>query len=283
MQSVDITATIEYQVAKFAEQNLPGWRVLAPGSIAQWMNTFSKVPQFTGGSFPTAANVVQLHAASDLVGVGEAAVPALWHKAYGVDAVVVAGRDSPEFWRPHPHGHQFDGVYPVLWDEQDTRIYAVPRPVRTLAHVIPKGAAVSRVPAGLSDTAQVERYVAALDAAAVSSAATFAWLGDSRARIHATLGSNQVLSVQVTQHPGWKATAGARAIPVSKDGLGMMILTPRSAGEYTIDLVYDGGWESRLCRAASAITWLLILIAAAIGYISGLLRNSSSFKRNSTI
>src|SRR5262249_3641175 len=137
---------IEYHVAKWTEQNLPGWRVLAPGSIAQWLNTFSKVPQFTGGSFPTAANVVELRAASDLVGVTEAVTPSIWHKAYGVDAVIVAGTDSPEFWRPHPPGHQFDGVYPLLWEERDTRIYAVPRPARTLAHVIPREAVVSQVP-----------------------------------------------------------------------------------------------------------------------------------------
>ncbi|HEV2581071.1 MAG TPA: hypothetical protein VGT44_09480, partial [Ktedonobacteraceae bacterium] len=127
IQAADVTETIEYQVAKWVEPNLPGWRVLAPGSIAQWLNTFSKTPQFTGGSFPTAPNLVQLRAASDLVGMSEAAIPAIWYKAYGVDAVVVAGQDSPEFWRPHPRGHQFDGVFPQLWEERDTRIYAVPR------------------------------------------------------------------------------------------------------------------------------------------------------------
>jgi hypothetical protein len=153
----------------------------------------------------------------------------------------------------------FDGVFPLLWDERDTQIYAVPRPARTLAHVIPQRAVVSRAPAGASDTAQVETYIAAVEAAAEPSA-TFVWLQDSRARIHATVGANQVLSVQVTYHAGWKATAGGRAVPISKDGLGQMILSPERAGDYDIDLVYDGGWESKLCRAISAI----ILVAAAI-------------------
>ena len=188
------------------------------------------------------------------------AVPAIWYKAYGVDAVVVPGRDSPEFWQPHPFGHQFDGVFPVVWDERDTRIYAVPRPARTLAHVVPQRAVVSRVPAGLSDTAQIERYMAAVEGAAASSA-TFVWLQDSRARIHAILGANQVLSVQVTYHPGWKATAGARAVPISKDGLGQMILSPERPGDYDISLVYDGGWESKLCRTLSAIVLLLVALA----------------------
>jgi hypothetical protein len=260
IKPVDITRTIEYQVAKWMEPNLPGWRVAAPGSIWPWLNTFSQVPQFTGGSFPTAPNRLQLRAETELAGDYGTAIQALWYKAYGVDAVIVPGRDSPEFWGPHLRGHEFDGVFPVVWDERDTRIYAVPRPVRTLAHVIPRLAVVSRTPAKLDDTAQIEAYVAAVEGAS-GTPATFVWLEDSRARIHATVGANQVLSVQVTYHPGWKATAGARAVPISKDALGQMILGPERPGDYDISLVYDGGLESKLCRGLSAAILLAVTIA----------------------
>ena len=264
IQPVDITRTIEYQVARWVEPNLPGWRVVAPGSIWPWLNTFSKVPQFSGGSYPTAPNIVQLRADWELPGgLTDTVIPALWYKAYGVDAVIVPGRDSPEFWKPHERGHQFDSVFPVIWDERDTKIYAVPRPARTLAHAIASGAVVLRAPAGTADSAQVERYVAALEGAAEPSA-TFTWLEDSRARIHASLSAGQVLSVQVTYHPGWKAMAGGRSVPTSKDGLGQMILSPQRPGEYDIDLVYDGGWENKLCRAISAVT--LLAVGIAIGW-----------------
>ena len=73
-----------------------------------------------------------------------------------------------------------------------------------------------------------------------------------------------VLSVQVTYHPGWKATAGARIVPISKDGLGQMILSPERPGDYDINLVYDGGWESKLCRALSAIVLLAVGIAVCL-------------------
>jgi hypothetical protein len=255
IQQADVSKTIEYQVARWTESNLPGWRVMAPGSIAQWLNTFSKVPQFTGGSYPTAPNRVQLRAISDLNGFTGAALPALWYKAYGVDAVVVAGRDSPEFWQPHPNGHQFDGVFPVIWDERDTRIYAVPRPARTLVHVIPQTAVVSQAPARLSDTAQIERYVAAVDGAA-EPLASLAWLQDGVARVQAALGVGQVLSVQVTYHPGWRAMAGGRAVPISQDGLGLIVLTPEHPGDYDISLVYDGGREAKVCRGISAMVLL---------------------------
>jgi len=249
----DITKTIEYQIARWIEPNLPGWRVSAPGSVWPWLNTFSKVRQFSGGSFPTAPNVVQLRADWELPGdVHETAIPVLWYKAYGVDAVIEPGPDSPEFWQPHEHGHQFDAALPVIWEQSDTRIYAVPRPVRSLAHVIPRSAVVSRAPTGTADNEEVKTYVAALEAPAAPIPA-FLWLDDNRARVHASVAAGQVISVQVTYHPGWKATAGNAAVPLSKDGLGQMILSPGHAGEYDITLSYDGGWEAWLCRAVSAI------------------------------
>jgi hypothetical protein len=68
------------------------------------------------------------------------------------------------------------------------------------------------------------------------------------------------------QHPGWKATAGARTVPVSKDGLGLIILSPDRPGDYDVSLVYDGGWEGKLCRAVSAIA--LLGVAIAVGWRS---------------
>jgi hypothetical protein len=261
VRAVDITQTIEYQVAKWVEPNLPGWRVQAPGSIWPWLNTFSKVPQFTGGSFPTAPNREQMHISADLNGSKETTMQAVWYKAYGVDAVIVPGRDSPEFWQPHPLGHMWDGVFPLLWDERDTQIYAVPRPARRLVHPIPQQAVVWQEPTFTSDIAQAKAYVAAVENAAAIPA-KFEWQQDSRARIHATTDDGQVLSVQVTYHPGWKATEGNRAVPIAKDGLGLMVLKPAAAGEHDIQLVYDGGWENKLCRAVSAMVFLGAIVVA---------------------
>jgi hypothetical protein len=38
---VDITRTIEYRIAGWVDTNLPGQRVMVPGSIAQWFNAFT--------------------------------------------------------------------------------------------------------------------------------------------------------------------------------------------------------------------------------------------------
>jgi hypothetical protein len=254
IQPADMAQTIEYQVAHWVEPNLPGWRVLAPGSIAQWMNTFTRVPQFTGGSFPTAPNAVQLGAWWNLVFAGDVKLAPLWFKAYGVDAVIMAGADSPEFWKPHPFGHLYDSVFPILWDQRDTRIYEVPR-VHTPAHVIPAAALVTRAPDPAIDRAEMERYVRAMDTVGASATA-FRWWRDGRALLHADVKAGDVVSVQVNYHPGWRAKAGGIPIPVEKDGLGLIVLKPQRPGSYDIELLYGADWEFRLCRVLSVATLL---------------------------
>jgi hypothetical protein len=43
-----------------------------------------------------------------------------------------------------------------------------------------------------------------------------------------------------------------------------MVLSPQRPGDYDISLVYDGGWESKLCRALSAIVLLATAIAVCL-------------------
>src|SRR6185312_16161561 len=56
---VDMTQRIEYRVAKWVDANLPGQRVMVPGSIAQWFNVFSATPQLSGASYSTTPNWTQ--------------------------------------------------------------------------------------------------------------------------------------------------------------------------------------------------------------------------------
>lgn len=53
---VDMTGRIEYRIAQRVDGNLPGQRVMVPGSIAQWFNAFSDTPQLSGASFPIFPN-----------------------------------------------------------------------------------------------------------------------------------------------------------------------------------------------------------------------------------
>jgi len=262
IQPAEISETIEYQMAQWTETNLPGRRVLAPGSIAQWMNAFSRVPQLSGGSYPTAPTTVGQIAMWGLLGADDRSgeLATVWLRVYGVDAVIVSGPKSPEFWKPFQGKQQFEGLLPKLWVNRDTTVYDVPRRNRSLAWVIPEASAVQVAPRNLFDDAGIRRYVVALEDPSMPTA-EFTWRDANHVTVRATVAPGNVLSVQVTYHPGWKAIAGGRAAPIRSDGLGQMIVYPQCAGACEIEMVYDGGREAKLCRALSLLALLGILIA----------------------
>src|SRR5262249_36601573 len=58
-RSIDMTQRIEYRIAKWIDERMPGQRVMVPGSIAQWFNAFSATPQLSGASYSTTPNWTQ--------------------------------------------------------------------------------------------------------------------------------------------------------------------------------------------------------------------------------
>ncbi|HUA58982.1 MAG TPA: hypothetical protein VML19_09525 [Verrucomicrobiae bacterium] len=255
----EITTTIEYRAAIWAQQNYPNLRFFMPGSIAQWTNTFTGVQQFTGESFTMAVNQVQQRA-DTMIAFGtddvaaEVRMSLAWLKAYGVGVIAVTSKESEEFWKAFTHPQKFDGVLPVLWSQGGVTMYRVPLREFTLAHVVPESALVKRQPLQPDDTAEVERFAAALDDASLPGT-SFDWEGRNRIRIRSTVVPGQVLTIQEGYHPGWHASVSGKSTPVHRDGLGLMWLRPDCHGNCEVTLDYDGGWELRVCRWLS---WLAL-------------------------
>ncbi len=260
----DVTGTVEYRGAAWARKSFPNIRFFLPGSMAQWGNTYTDIQQFTGSSFSMATNQVQQRA-DTAIGFGAANVQEdvhltlTWLKAYGVGVVAISGKESGEYWRPFTHPEKFDGVLPALWKESGVTMYRVPLREFGLAHMVPEGAVVRGAPKAPDDIAEVEKYVAALDDAALAGT-QFQWEGRNRIRIRTMAAPGQALSVQVSYHPGWHATMAGQRRELRKDGLGLMWLRPDVAGACEVVLDYDGGWELRICRWLS---WLALAGAAA--------------------
>src|SRR5262249_18447884 len=140
--------------------HMPGQRVMVPGSIAQWFNVFSSTPQLSGASYSTTPNWTQqtaMNSALTSYRPEETAIAVLWLKAFGVQAVPAAGRNTTEFWKG-VSSTKFDGQLPILWQEDDTTIYRVPQRSASLAHVVP-AASLARDPS----IDELRKYVAALD------------------------------------------------------------------------------------------------------------------------
>ena len=255
---VDVSRTIEYRASKWAETNLPGVRVMLPGSIAQWANAFTELRQYSGSSWSIAVNPIQQRGFREIYN-GDAQVALPWLKAFGVGAVAVSGPHSSEFWKAFHHPEKFEGVLPVLWREDDVTIYRVPQRSTSLAHVIPESALASGPDA-------MEQYVAALDDPSLP-LGELEWQGRNHIRVKTAASPGQALSIQVTYHPGWHAKVNGQARQIRQDGLGLMWIHPECNGACNVELDYDGGWELRLCRYLSfaAIASLLLIPTLVLG------------------
>ena len=261
----DVTQTVEYQASTWTARNLPGVRVFFPGSIAQWANAFTDVPQFTGGSWSMATNQSQQNAdAAILFETGAldagAKLSLTWLKAYGVGAIAVAGPNSEEYWKPFSDPTKFDSL-PALWSARGVTIRGVParsrrwrmwsrnRPYRNIGPGFPR---ISPKPRTMSPQSKTRRFPCQFSNGK----------GRERMRIRANLSPGQVISVQEGYHPGWRALVGGRKREVFKDGLGLMWLRPECTGACEIALEYNGGWEWWICHAISfaAIVGLMIAL-----------------------
>jgi hypothetical protein len=85
------------------------------------------------------------------------------------------------------------------------------------------------------------------------------------ARIEAAVTASQLVSVQVSYAPGWRAEANGEPARVRRDALGLTIVEPNCNGACTILLSYDGGAERRWTRVAQivgvalCVLWPLVL------------------------
>jgi hypothetical protein len=191
---------------------------MLPGSIGQWANAFTDVEQLGGGSWSVAYNQAQVRAKAAIYNDEDPRASILWLKAFGTGAIAVSGPKSQEFWKVYAHPTKFEGRLPELWSENDVTIYRVPFRSASLAHVVPEPALAS-----------LEKYVAALDDASLPEA-EFQWQDANRIHIRTTASPGQVISIQVTHHPGWHAKANGVSKPIKSDSLGLMWLQPGCDG-----------------------------------------------------
>ena len=262
IQSIDVTRTIEYKTARWLDRNLPNQKTMVSGDTGTWFNVFSGNPQLSGGGDPFSPNWMLEIAVYALYVTEDAKTSITWLKAYGCQAITVPGPNSREFYHPYTKPHKFDGVLPALWHEEDDTIYAVPQRSNSLAHVVPDAAVIGRAPIHGLDTADVERFVAALDDPTLP-IADFHWKDTEHARISTSVQAGQSVAVQITYDPGWFAEANGKPARITRDGIGLATIHPGCAGPCEIDLSWDGGLERRVCRILSLLVMLAVALAAS--------------------
>ena len=278
IQPVEIGGTVEYQEARLLQERLAGGRVFVPGSIRFFLNAVTDVPQFAGGFDPGAVNPLWAHAGYQILsgenaGSREGEIAILWLKAFGIDAVAVSGAKSREAYRDYRNPRKFEGLLPEAWRDGDDVIYRVPRRSAGLAHVLRRSDLAARRPVNGIDIEPVQPYVAALEDAS-RPLATFAWRSRHEAVIAARLEKAEILSVQISYHPGWQASVGGQPRRVYGDNLGQIVVEPDCDGACTVALRYNGGIESAWARLVSIGT----LLGFATWIVMSALRGSRSIR-----
>jgi hypothetical protein len=262
----DMVVTAPFRIAKWADQKLNGERILIFGSHMFQFNDFTDTPQMFGGHKPFVTNIFlrtveYAMQSGENAGEKDGEISVLWLKALGASAVLVPGPESSAHYKL-PNPRKFDGLLPVLWQENGDTIFGVPARSRSLAHVVPEASLVRHEPIHGLDVGEVRKYVEALSDASLPEA-TWRWLGSSAASIHAALRPGLTIVVQVNDHPGWRATANGKPVSISHDGLGLMVLKP-DCTDCQIDLRFDGGTEASLARVASGLS--VLASACALGW-----------------
>jgi hypothetical protein len=251
IQPIDMTQTSEYKTALWFNAHMRDSRVMAPGSTSFWMNVFTDTPELTGccpqGVVNQTIRIANYGINTDLTAEDRAYENSmLWFKAVGVRAVAVSGPRSTEVYKPFYHPQKFEGRLPVLWRDGDDVIYEVPQTAYSLAHAIQYSDLVQRTPEHGVDTSPLIPYVAAIERP--GTALETSWLSNETVILSGTLTPDQIVSVQITAHPGWRAKVNGSPRSVFPDKLGFLAVVPRCSGECVIALHYDGGTEMQMAR-----------------------------------
>lgn len=263
IRPADIARSLPFQEARWIALHLPGQRVLV-ATEGQWLfNLFVDNPQMSAGHEPSAPNRMQQIAVYTIfsganAGSQDAPISILWLKAFGCAAIVVPGVNSKDYFHAIANPGKFDGRLPLVWREQGDSIYRVPLQSTSLAHVIPRSAVVARRPSNGLDVAPLGPYIAALDDPAEPEA-RLAWENPDHGKILTKMAPGDVLSVQITDDPGWRARVGTREVPLRPDQLGFIVIDPQCAGDCSVDLEFHSGAERTVTLAVSLLAWIGLL------------------------
>jgi hypothetical protein len=255
---VNVETTFEYQMARWFSDHIGTGRVIVPATVSYWLNAFSDTPQLGGGFDQGITNRTfriahYLLSTCENTGAQAGELTTLWMKAYGVEAIELQGPNSRELYKPFRAPDRFRDQLAPVWREGDDAVYRVP--LDSLAHVIPSDRLVRDPPYNGLDVTQIRRYVEAFD-----DRAQFRWTTRHSAQVRAAIAPGELLSVQVSYHPGWRAAANGVASRVFPDGLGQIAIEPRCSGACVVELIYDGGLEMRLARIASGLAAVFVIL-----------------------
>jgi hypothetical protein len=254
-------STIEYRLGSWLAAQHPEGRVFATGGMRFRLNSWFDLPQ-VGGGFETGLQnrvpvLLAYHArVGDTVRPGHEAEDTLLQlKALGAQYIVIHGPKSREYYHDFVRPERVTGSLPEVYRTEDDRIFGIP--ARPLAALV---SADELFDGDIRQPQTLEPYISAMEDPA-RPRLQVRWPSAAAVLIEGAIPSNKLISVQVNAGPGWHATQDGRAIGLSEDALGFLVLHPSPAAATCIVLEYRGTAEQRIMAAICALTWLAALFA----------------------
>ncbi len=268
IRAIDPVTRSEYTSARWLDTHLHGQRVYAAGSNAFWLNAFTDTPQVIGcceqGQSMPVLRIVPYVVDPD-VNPEFTKLAVIYLEALGVQALVTSGPESTDEYKNIKAPERFAALLPVLHREHGDTIYGIPQRSTSLAHVLRPGEAPSIIASREVAPVELARYASAIEDDA-RAAVGFEWSGRNAARVSATLRRGELVSVQVPWVAGWKAAANNRALAVSADGLGFILLHPECDGNCEIGLTWAGPPDLSACAWISGLAIVLVVVLVCGGY-----------------
>lgn len=257
-QETNVEKAYPREIARWAESNLTGARVLPSGEVRFWFNAWANVAQTDGGSQQGMLNQL-LPIAFWQIFTGENQEPTvLWLQALGTDAVIVPDGKSRDNYRgDFKFPDKFKGL-PVLFDDgQGTVAYKIPRTYPGIGRIVDAKVldATGVIDGGL-DMNRLRKLVAETEKPG-RPPVSVNWSGFDAVRVQATSAPGESILLQETWDPAWHAEENGVAVPIRKDPvMGFMLLSP-APGQHSIQLKFETPGENRVGQIVSLLSFLL--------------------------
>jgi len=265
VQSIENSA--EYQTAKKLESLVRGdQRVFVPGNYAFWLNYFVPISQIRGALFQSSVHFWPEHAYYQITNGNDANISLAWLKIANIGKLVYTTFASSEPYKDYKVGEgKFNSTLSEIERENGDIFYDVPLKNETLAKIVDYEALKAiKKPENAIDEEPIFAYVAALEKHAERRLEVDK-ITNGHLRINGEVDDGEAVLVQQTYDRGWDVKDSGW--DVKRDSFDFILLIPKNAGNFEIDLVYGKPFSVYLGYLISLGTIIWVILRARKGKI----------------
>ncbi|KKR86851.1 MAG: hypothetical protein UU34_C0009G0019 [Candidatus Curtissbacteria bacterium GW2011_GWA1_41_11] len=236
VQSIENSA--EFRTAKKLEGLVGGdQRVFVPGNYAFWLNYFVPISQIRGALFQSSVHFWPEHAYYQITNGSDANISLAWLKIANIGKLVYTTFASFEPYKDYKVGEgKFNSVLDEIGRENGDIYFDVPLKNDSLAKIVDyETLKAIKKPENAIDEQPIFAYVAELEKHAERRLEVDK-ITNSHLRISGEIDDGEAVLVQQTYDSGWDVKDSGW--DVKRDSFDFILLIPKNAGDFEIDLVY---------------------------------------------